>query len=171
MVATPPPTFPTLNITHNTCSSSKQQFQESLCLQIPFSLSILPPSFAYSLSHPLLSFLASSFCLSLCDKWVLIKADRAMKLKECIPSYSSGFSLALTYLKQGLNSVAHMCLTSPGCHNVIKIIIISWHCIVVIKRNHSHHLPHQRTQAFSFRPCANNDPYKAVYSSDPISRY
>lgn len=142
------PPSPTLNITHNTCPSSKQQFQESLCLQIPFSLSILPPSFAYSLSHPLLSFLSSSFCLSLCDKWVLIKADRAMKLKECICGYSSGLSLALTYLKRGFNSVACMCLTSPGCPNVIKIIITACHCIVVIKRNHSHHW-HLRTQAFS----------------------
>lgn len=148
------------------------KFRKVFVSKFPFpSLYTAPPFFAYSLSHPLLSSLSSSFCLSLCDKWVLIKADRAMKLKECIPGYSSGFSLALTYLKQGLNSVARMCLTSPGCHNVIKIIIIPWHCIVVIKRNHSHHLPHQRTQAFSSRPCANNDPYKAVYSTDPISRY
>ena len=38
-------------------------------------------------------------------------------------SYSSSLSVALTYLKQGLNSVARLCLTSPGLLSVIRIII------------------------------------------------
>lgn len=37
--------------------------------------------------------------------------------------YSSSPSVALTYLKQGLNSVARTCLTSPGFYGVINIII------------------------------------------------
>lgn len=150
MVATHPPSppSPTLNITHNTCPSSKQQFQESLCLPIPSSLSI-PPSFAYSLSPS--AFFSLLFILSL-SLWQMSfnKSWQSDEIKGVYPiaGYSSGLSLALTYLKQGLNSVARMCLTSPGCHNVIKIIITAWHCIVVIKRIHSHHW-HQRTWAFS----------------------
>lgn len=38
-------------------------------------------------------------------------------------SYSSSLSVALTYLKQGLNSVARLCLTSPGLLSVIGLII------------------------------------------------
>ena len=38
-------------------------------------------------------------------------------------SYSSSLNVALTYLKQGLNSVARPCLTSPGLLSVIGIII------------------------------------------------
>lgn len=85
-----PPLFPTLSHTQHypqhipllkTTLSGKSLSPHYL------SPSKLPPTpcFAYSLSHPLLSFLFSSFCLFLCDKWVLIKADRAMKLKEYVP--------------------------------------------------------------------------------------
>lgn len=38
-------------------------------------------------------------------------------------SYSSSLSVALTYLKQGLNSVACLRLTSPGLLTVIRVII------------------------------------------------
>lgn len=44
--------------------------------------------------------------------------------------YSSSPSVALTYLKQGLNSVVCSCLSSPGFYSVINIIITAWHCIV-----------------------------------------
>lgn len=42
-------------------------------------------------------------------------------------SYSSSLSVALTYLKEGLNSVACVCLTSPGLLCVIRIIITPLH--------------------------------------------
>lgn len=45
-----------------------------------------PPIFCTLLSPTTTFFsLLLIFSLSLCDKWVLIKTDRAMKLKECIP--------------------------------------------------------------------------------------
>lgn len=42
-------------------------------------------------------------------------------------SYSSSLSVALTYLKEGPNSVACVCLTSPGLLCVIRIIITPLH--------------------------------------------
>ena len=103
-----PPAPTAVNTTHNTCPSSKQQFLLSsssgkvtlLCLYIsflsacislpPLSLSISPhppppphpPHYFFLTPSP---FLPLSLSLSLWDKWVLIKGDRAMKLKEGIP--------------------------------------------------------------------------------------
>lgn len=49
-------------------------------------------------------------------------------------SYSSSLSVALTYLKEGPNSVACVCLTSPGLLCVIRIIITPLHNTVKKKQ-------------------------------------
>lgn len=87
-------------------------------------------------------------------------------------SYSSSLSVALTYLKEGPNSVACVCLTSPGLLCVIRIIITPLHNTVKKNKKHSYSWQ-QKRQTFSspLHPCAISDPYKTVYSIDPISRY
>lgn len=145
MMATHPscPT-PTINTTRNTCPSSKQQFLLSstsgkspffVCTSLFIPLSPTFPLFhSPSVCPPILFSFLLIFSLSLCDKWVLIKADRAMKLKRPMASYSFSLSVALTYLKQILNSVACLRPTSPGLLTVITSIITVWHCIVVVKK-------------------------------------
>lgn len=81
------------------------------------------------LSHPFFASLPSPLPL-----WQMAfnKSWQSDEIKEEHPmvGYSSSLSVALTYLKQGLNSVACTCLTSPGFYSVINIIITAWHCIV-----------------------------------------
>lgn len=63
---------------------------------------------------------------------------------------SSSPSVALTYLKQGLNSVASVCLASPGPHSVIKIIIAArLYCFCKKKKKYHSYNWHQRRPAFS----------------------
>lgn len=79
-----PNTTPTLTPPQNSfCYLPAQESPPSLS---PHRF-LTPPHTHSSSVSPTTTFLAPLFffSLSLCDKWVLIKADRAMKLKECIP--------------------------------------------------------------------------------------
>lgn len=92
-----------------------------------------------------------------------------IKGEHPMASYSSSLSVALTYLKQGLNSVACTCFTSPGFTALSTSLLLP--DTVLLQAGKKTGARGGKRLAAPPSLCQEWPPYKTVYSIDPISWY